>query len=87
MYELHYLYSNLEKHGLYEKEVEEAFCDPAAVIIGGKTPVVLLLGRTLAGRLLETAYKPNDDGLSFFVFHAMPARPTQKSLYDGGEPP
>jgi uncharacterized DUF497 family protein len=84
MCKLHYLHSNLEKHGLYEEEVAEAFSDPCAVIIGGKTPVVLLLGRTLSGRLLEVAYKPNDDGISFFVFHAMPARTGQNAIYEGG---
>jgi uncharacterized DUF497 family protein len=86
MCEIHYLYSNLEKHGLYAEEVEEAFSDPSAVIIGGRSPVVIVLGRTLSGRLLEIGYKPNDDGLSLFVFHAMPARSAQRVLYERGNP-
>lgn len=87
MYELHYLHSNLNKHGLYEEEVEEAFSDPLAVVIGGSAPTTFLLGRTLSGCLLEIGYKPNADGVSFFIFHAMQARPGQQAVYNGGQNP
>lgn len=48
-----------------------------------KNSAYLVIGKTLAGRFLELAYRKLPDG-TIFVFHAMDAREFQKRRYKRG---
>ena len=70
---------NLTKHGVSIAEVEECFMDPDRLLraVGG---VYVLIAATAAGRILEVAFKREDDGTAF-VFHGMNARRYQIRQY------
>ena len=76
----HFHYENFYKHGVTEEEALEAFADEYLIDIEGRKGSNTILGQTQVGRLLELAYKENNDG-SIYIFHAMDARNGQPEIY------
>ncbi len=73
-------HDNLAKHNVNPDEAAEAIHDPKGWTEHTKTGVYMSVGKTLAGRLLETCYGKLPDDIAF-VFHAMDARQHQKKRY------
>ena len=74
---------NLAKHNVSQDEAEEALNDKNGWIERTKNGAYLVVGKTLAGRFLEVAYRKLSNEL-IFVFHAMDAREHQKKRYKRG---
>jgi hypothetical protein len=78
--ELRFHYENLAKHGVTPEEADEAIHDPKGCPARTKNGAYLSIGKTIAGRFLETCYRKLPDG-SALVFHAMDAREHQIKRY------
>lgn len=79
--ELHFHHDNLAKHNVTPDEADEAIHDSKGWTERTKNGAYLSIGKTFAGRLLETCYRKLPDG-SAFVFHAMDAREHQIRRYN-----
>ncbi len=77
---------SLEKHDIGAAEAEQAFADPAILVVSDPVhslaePRFHALGRTLSGRLLFVAFTLRDEGRKIRVISARPANRKERGVY------
>lgn len=78
---LRFHWRNLARHGVDEEEIRQCFSNRHFLFKNprGGIKEYKVIGKTDAGRFLEFVYE--DKGSHWFVFHAMPARPADVTLF------
>lgn len=79
-FELRFHYTNLAKHNVAPKEVEDCFLDSRRLVRRVGKGIYWLIGRTEAGRLLQIGYR-REPGNVAYVFHAMNAQAAEHKQY------